>query len=132
VHGAGSQRSDPKSGNPADYPYGFGPQGDVIRIFNYVRLVRDADNVGLEDKSQLKLNIYPNPASNQVVIQIPEKCSHADAIVNIISVSGQIVIQQEANANESITLDITNIPNGIYSVSVKTSDTVYSSMFVKL
>jgi hypothetical protein len=39
VHGAGSQRSDPKSGNPANYPTGFGPQGDAIRINNYVRLV---------------------------------------------------------------------------------------------
>jgi len=42
VHGAGAQRSDPKAGNPADYPTGHGPQGDAIRIYNYVRLVRDA------------------------------------------------------------------------------------------
>jgi hypothetical protein len=42
VHGAGAQRSDPKSGDPADYPYGRGPQGDAIRIYNHVRLVRDA------------------------------------------------------------------------------------------
>ncbi len=42
VHGAGAQRSDPKTGNPDDYPYGHGPQGDVIYIYNYVRLVRDA------------------------------------------------------------------------------------------
>ncbi len=40
VHGAGAQRSDPKSGNPNDYPYGHGPQGDVIRIYNFVRCVR--------------------------------------------------------------------------------------------
>ncbi len=40
VHGAGAQRSDPKNGDPADYPTGFGPQGDAIRIYNYVRLVR--------------------------------------------------------------------------------------------
>ena len=40
VHGAGAQRSDPKIGNPADYPHGRGPQGDVIRINNFVRLVR--------------------------------------------------------------------------------------------
>ncbi len=45
VHGAGAQRSDPKNGDPADYPTGHGPQGDAIRIFNYVRLVRDATNV---------------------------------------------------------------------------------------
>jgi hypothetical protein len=40
VHGAGAQRSDPKVGNPGDFPYGRGPQGDVIRINNFVRLVR--------------------------------------------------------------------------------------------
>ncbi len=40
VHGAGSQRSDPKSGNARDYPRYFGPQGDVRYVFNYVRCVR--------------------------------------------------------------------------------------------
>lgn len=53
VHGAGAQRSDPKIGSPAEYylgesceggpAYGRGPQGDVVRIDNFVRLVRDAD-----------------------------------------------------------------------------------------
>lgn len=52
VHGAGAQRSDPKSGSVTDYflgydangktVYGRGPQGDVQRINNFVRLVRDA------------------------------------------------------------------------------------------
>jgi hypothetical protein len=46
VHGAGAQRSDPKSGDPANYPHGLGPQGDVIRINNYVRLVRDDGTSG--------------------------------------------------------------------------------------
>jgi len=40
VHGAGAQRSDPKTGNASDYPHGHGPQGDIIRINNYVRCVR--------------------------------------------------------------------------------------------
>ncbi len=43
VHGAGAQRSDPKSGDPADYPEGNGPQGDAQRIYNAVRLVRGGD-----------------------------------------------------------------------------------------
>ena len=43
VHGAGAQRSDPKSGDPADWPTGHGPQGDAIRIYNAVRLVRGSD-----------------------------------------------------------------------------------------
>jgi hypothetical protein len=40
VHGAGAQRSDPKSGDPGEFPEGHGPQGDAIRINNFVRLVR--------------------------------------------------------------------------------------------
>lgn len=43
VHGAGAQRGDPKYGNPNSYPFGHGPQGDAIRIYNYVRCVRDFD-----------------------------------------------------------------------------------------
>jgi hypothetical protein len=42
VHGAGSQRSDPKVWDGTDYSDGYGPQADSIRIYNYVRLVRDA------------------------------------------------------------------------------------------
>ena len=40
VHGAGSQKTDPKEGAGS---YGNGPQGDVRRVYNYLRLVRDAD-----------------------------------------------------------------------------------------
>ena len=43
IHGAGAQRSDPKSGDPSGYSEGHGPQGDAIRILNYVRLVRNTN-----------------------------------------------------------------------------------------
>lgn len=39
VHGAGAQRSDPKTGSAKDYPKGHGPQGDAIRIYNHARCV---------------------------------------------------------------------------------------------
>lgn len=43
VHGAGAQRSDPKYDDGTNYSTGHGPQGDAVRIDNFVRLVRDAD-----------------------------------------------------------------------------------------
>jgi len=39
VHGAGAQRSEDKSGDPSRYATGHGPQGDAVRIYNYVRCV---------------------------------------------------------------------------------------------
>ncbi len=47
VHGAGAQRSDPKSGDPADFPIGRGPQGDVLRIYNMALLVRGSSSKSL-------------------------------------------------------------------------------------
>lgn len=57
VHGAGAQRSDPKSGTPVLESPGHGPQGDILRIDNAVRCVRaaataqgiDSDGDGLTD-----------------------------------------------------------------------------------
>lgn len=43
VHGAGAQRSDPKTESAAaNFPTGHGPQGDAIRGSNYVRCVTDS------------------------------------------------------------------------------------------
>ncbi len=54
VHGAGAQRSDPKTGSAADYPTGNGPQGDAIRVDNYVRCVTDSTTTS---------NVSGNPSS---------------------------------------------------------------------
>ena len=43
VHGAGCQRSDPKSGDQNTYPQFWGPQGDVRYVYNFVRCVRNID-----------------------------------------------------------------------------------------
>lgn len=44
VHGAGAQRADFKTGDPEEFPFGFGPQGDVVEIRNHVRLVRGGES----------------------------------------------------------------------------------------
>jgi hypothetical protein len=70
VHGAGSQRSDPKTGDPADYPSSMGPQGDVRRLENYVRCVRGgvSDEIftgGAADNSAFSQDQPPEIPSDQ-------------------------------------------------------------------
>lgn len=63
VHGAGSQRSDPKAGDPSRFPRGRGPQGDVIGIYNMVRPVRGG-------KASLQENgpeLVPQPSGRRTV-----------------------------------------------------------------
>lgn len=64
VHGAGAQRSDPKTSVPADEVNGHGPQGDARRALNYVRCVRGgvANASSGDDPSTLNL---PSGGSQQ-------------------------------------------------------------------
>ena len=61
VHGAGSQRSDPKTGSASDYPTGHGPQGDAIRIENYVRCVTG----GTDDSVQVGGAVDNTPVTQE-------------------------------------------------------------------
>jgi len=69
VHGAGAQRSDPKTGNQANYPSYFGPQGDVRYVFNYTRCVRDISSTTSinNPKTGNEFQIYPNPTKEYCI-----------------------------------------------------------------
>jgi hypothetical protein len=63
VHGAGCQRSDQKNGDFTGYTYmsdgyyfGMAPQDDAVRMYNYVRLVRD-DSVPPETIDDLQIDL---------------------------------------------------------------------------
>jgi len=69
VHGAGAQRSDPKSGSPDDYPTYFGPQGDVRRLFNYVRCVRS--DSGTWGQSSIRVTTNSNGVQEGLTLFAP-------------------------------------------------------------
>jgi len=143
VHGAGSQRSDPKDGDPADYPNGNGPQGDVIRIFNYVRLVRDVapnanqDDVNNIEKIQLNQN-YPNPFNPDTTIDF-YLTETVDVELNIYNLLGQkvksLVNEIKQPGTHTIAwngVDDSNrqVSSGIYFVKLQTADLTLSRKMV--
>lgn len=68
VHGAGSQRSDPKVGDASRFPEGRGPQGDVIRIENMVRCVRGGNVESVTEGPKVKkqqASTRQQPPSNE-------------------------------------------------------------------
>jgi hypothetical protein len=126
VHGAGCQRSDPKSGDPADYPYGHGPQGDVIRIYNYVRLVREVAITGIEDKQsnsgsipiQFTLNQnYPNPfnPSTTIIFTLLESKWVGLSIYDLGGIQIATLLDQRLSAGiHSIRWHAENLSSGLY------------------
>ncbi|RKY47476.1 MAG: hypothetical protein DRP88_04385 [Candidatus Neomarinimicrobiota bacterium] len=129
VHGAGCQRSDPKQGDPLDWPYGRGPQGDVIRIYNYVRLVRDINpststghgEESIQRKFELGQN-YPNPFNSSTTIMFSLPFTYP-VTLRIYDITGCLVttlIEQLLPAGiYQFHWNAQNLPNGVYLHSLK-------------
>jgi len=123
VHGAGAQRSDPKQGDPDNYPHGFGPQGDVIRIYNYVRLVRgglisniEKDETVLPNDFNLEQN-YPNPfnPSTTISFSILVEGNVSLMIFNVIGQEVDELLDENLSAgNYSFQWNAENQSSGVY------------------
>ncbi len=100
VHGAGAQRSDPKSGNAADFPQYKGPQGDVRYCYNYVRCVRYADDTEIEkaENNVLQENnciiLCNTDVHNKFSLTLSVKQS-GNVAVNIYTVNGRYITTLE-------------------------------------
>ena len=97
VHGAGAQRSDPKQGDTSDYPQGHGPQGDAIRILNYVRCVRTISypaGINTITPGDLNLNITPNPVKDYMKISFT-LLKRSDLTVECLTLTGQSVYRSD-------------------------------------
>ncbi len=114
VHGAGAQRSDPKTGLPSNYPQFIGPQGDVQYVFNYVRCVRDVSaTASIDENMNININIYPNPAQSKIAILSDYELK----IISIYNSAGEKKLEQSPNKKE-VTINTTHLPNGIYFIGI--------------
>ena len=137
VHGAGAQRSDPKTGDPGDYPNGFGPQGDEIRIYNYVRPVRDIEsetaNENPSEKSNNLLKISPNPSSGDFHLSF--YLNHSENLVaECYDLGGSLVDFKNISARAGVNNYAWkfNADNGLYLIFLRCKDqTLCSKLIIK-
>jgi hypothetical protein len=97
VHGAGAQRSDPKTGSASDYPTGHGPQGDAIRVDNYVRCVSDKSTINLEgNPSSVAAETMTQPPSGQEAGALNQADGQGRPGVDLASAAAQLGVTEEA------------------------------------
>jgi len=134
VHGAGAQRSDPKVGDPDNFPNGHGPQGDVIRIYNFVRMVRDVTltGIGENDTNESNLIIYPNPVSDFLTLRFDTPVSQAIEI-KIISMIGQDCSSNNIihTGNSELRVDVSSLNPGIYLLISILGSSTLTQKFIK-
>ena len=77
---------------------------------------------GVEDISALGIVIYPNPTKDIITIE-----TRLDIEVELYDIMGKKVIS-ESNAKR---LDLSNLPNGMYNMSILYNGVRYSKKVIK-
>ncbi len=76
---------------------------------------------GLDQTNKGKLQIYPNPSTNQILHITKNNNQTVEVIIR--NLSGQIVLNKYLEVNEK-EISLTGIPNGLYVIELNASGTV--------
>jgi hypothetical protein len=113
--------------NMASIFFNFGTDGATAGSKTYY-----FDNVsygtalGINDFNENSFKMYPNPATNDLTVSGLSTIENV-AVYNLL---GQEVINKRPNSNE-VTLDVSNLQNGVYIIKTLSDGKIASSKFVK-
>lgn len=75
----------------------------------------DCTGVGIEELQVGDLRVYPNPNNGSFRVELPENMGGA-VMLQVIDLAGRSVATEAINANATITVDLAQLPAGLYTV----------------
>ncbi len=90
----------------------------------------DSIFVGMASRSLEQVRIFPNPARETIAIDLPFS-GGAEQEINIYNIAGMQVLSLQSR-QKSITVDIRNLPAGVYFVRISGSSLVCTGKFSKM
>ena len=84
--------------------------------------------LGISENKLLSFEMYPNPVSDVLNIQLPTGTDKAE--VGVYDYTGRLVSSKTISSNDS-TLDVQNISKGIYIIRVTTNSKIGVQRFIK-
>ena len=91
--------------------------------------VDSVNHVSVQDFSTGSLTIYPNPATNQVTVSMKDGSQLQQ--VSLYSMDGRL-LQTSKVGDDSVTLNVEDLPSGVYSVQVRTEKGIVAKRIFKL
>jgi hypothetical protein len=86
----------------------------------------DIASGSIETKS-LKINIYPNPATNYLIISNMNNMQQID----IQSITGVSLWSGKFNGEEEVTIPVNRLPDGLYLIRIHSKEYHYTRKFIK-
>ena len=75
--------------------------------------------------NEKEIQVFPNPASTQLMVELPISISTSPSTFTLLHVSGQVMLSQPVST-PLLELDIMDFPRGIYIAQWKDGDTVHA------
>ncbi len=93
-------------------------------------LVRDSSSVGIDEAVTGELELFPNPASHFVVVNIPDEMGY-NCSVQLMDVLGKEINVPVQFTQQKFQLDVSLLNAGIYLVQVSDGKNFFSQKFLK-
>lgn len=103
--------------------------GDTIwtrRNLNLYAIWQDTSNLGVSDLLDQRLSIWPNPTTGVFYLTVD---GSQQAEVSVLDVMGRTVLRETVCSRVKISLE--DMPAGMYTVQVKTADSVCNQRIIK-
>jgi hypothetical protein len=102
------------------------PQNSGQPTYTYADSARNIGNVGMKPFVQASLKLYPNPAKESVLIELPYGSTERVAI-EIYNTAGRQVYQKKlAGSQKKIQFDVSAFQGGLYLVKIYTDKDSFS------
>ena len=89
----------------------------------------DIINTGIDVSNANIATVYPNPATNQLFVQLNNQTAQSISIKNTL---GQTMVQKNVDANQTTSaINIAQLPAGLYFVQINTKQGSIMQHFVK-
>ncbi len=86
-----------------------------------------ADTNTINEEEVLQVNVYPNPATEVLQVQLPDAMN---TIAYVYDINGRRVMQQLINHTDKIKFNVSHLSKGTYFVSLKNGKNLYSAKFI--
>lgn len=86
---------------------------------------------GLTDLESAGIKVYPNPATNLLNIELTDDNYNGVLELQVATVTGQIVMEEQYTCQPVYGINVSELPAGFYTLTVKQQDKVASIQFTK-
>ena len=103
--------------------------------YEYIMKYEFEQPTGLTERENIEsqLKLYPNPAKNSLFLQLPKDLAIKNGIINILTIQGKEVGSFSLNNsnNGRREISISNLPQGVFILQLRSNNYVGSKLFVK-